>query len=191
MDGFVPDVVEQRIVLTDNSGFVFHSVESFYQDLFMENHELSHEILVGDGKEERKEKLISALTSKGVTGSRLLIIDPYFFSILPKKYDDYQKLMVDVLKQLNPKELTVVINKKNYNKNLHHTISQKVGCEIKVYSSENLHDRFWIIDEERGISLGTSLNGIHHKMIRIDDLRDEEVKTIVEEINRTKVEMKK
>ena len=48
-----------------------------------------------------------------------------------------------------------------------------------------------MIDEERGISLGTSLNGIHHNMIRIDDLRDEEVKTIVEEINRTKIEMKK
>ena len=99
--------------------------------------------------------------------------------------------MFDVLTRLNPKEITVVINEENYNKNLYNTISQKVGCEIKVYSSENLHDRFWIIDEERGISLGTSLNGIHHNMIRIDDLRDEEVKTIVEEINRTKIEMKK
>lgn len=190
MDVFLPDVVEQRIVWTDNSGFLFHSVESFYQDLFVGNQEVSHEILVGS-KEERKDKLISYLMSKGVSGSHLLIIDPYFFSISDKKYDAYQELMVDVLNRLNPKEITVFINKKNYNKNLHHTISQKVGCEIKVYSSENLHDRFWIIDEERGISLGTSLNGIHHKMIRIDDLRDEEVKTIVEEINRTKVEMKK
>lgn len=188
MDVFVPDVVEQRIVLTDNSGFVFHSVESFYQDLFMENHELSHEILVGDGKEERKDKLISYLMSKGVTGSHLLIIDPYFFGTFNKPYKD---LMIDVLTRLNPKEITVVINEENYNKKLYNTISQKVGCEIKVYSSENLHDRFWIIDEERGISLGTSLNGIHHNMIRIDDLRDEEVKTIVEEINRTKIEMKK
>lgn len=156
----------------------------------MGNQEVSHEILVGS-KEERKDKLISYLMSKGVSGSHLLIIDPYFFSISDKKYDAYQELMVDVLNRLNPKEITVVINKKNYNKKLYNTISQKVGCEIKVYSSENLHDRFWIIDEERGISLGTSLNGIHHKMIRIDDLRDEEVKTIVEEINRTKVEMKK
>lgn len=190
MDVFIPDVVEQEIVLTDNGGCVFNSIERFYQDLFVGNQEVSHEILVGS-KEERKDKLISYLMSKGVTGSRLLIIDPYFFSISDKKYDAYQELMVDVLNRLNPKEITVFINKKNYNKNLHHTISQKVGCEIKVYSSENLHDRFWIIDEERGISLGTSLNGIHHKMIRIDDLRDEEVKTIVEEINRTKVEMKK
>ena len=187
MDVFVPDVVEQRIVLTDNSGFVFHSVESFYQDLFVGNQEVSHEILVGS-KEERKDKLISYLMSKGVTGSRLLIIDPYFFGTFNKPY---KELMIDVLTRLNPKEITVVINEENYNKNLYNTISQKVGCEIKVYSSENLHDRFWIIDEERGISLGTSLNGIHHKMIRIDDLRDEEVKTIVEEINRTKIEMKK
>lgn len=65
----------------------------------MENQEVSHEILVGS-KEERKDKLISYLMSKGVTGSRL-----------------------------------------------------------KIYFSNYLHDRFWIIDEERGISLGTSLNG--------------------------------
>ena len=158
MDVFIPDVVEQEIVLTDNGGCVFNSIERFYQDLFVGNQEVSHEILVGS-KEERKDKLISYLMSKGVSGSHLLIIDPYFFSISDKKYDAYQELMVDVLNRLNPKEITVVINEENYNKKLYNTISQKVGCEIKVYSSENLHDRFWIIDEERGISLGTSLNG--------------------------------
>ena len=64
MDVFIPDVVEQEIGWTDNSGFVFHSVESFYQDLFVGNQEVSHEILVGS-KEERKDKLISYLMSKG------------------------------------------------------------------------------------------------------------------------------
>ena len=64
MDVFVPDVVEQGIVLTDNGVCVVHSVGSFYHDLLMENQEVSHEILVGS-KEERKDKLISYLTSKG------------------------------------------------------------------------------------------------------------------------------
>ena len=80
MDVFIPDVVEQEIGWTDNSGFVFHSVESFYRDLFVGNQEVSHEILVGS-KEERKDKLISYLMSKGVTGSRLKIYFPTTYMI--------------------------------------------------------------------------------------------------------------
>ena len=80
MDVFVPDVVEQGIVWTNNNGCVFNSVERFYQDLLMENQEVSHEILVGS-KEERKDKLISYLMSKGVTGSRLKIYFPTTYMI--------------------------------------------------------------------------------------------------------------
>lgn len=64
MDVFVNDIVKQGIVWTDNNGCVVHSVGSFYQDLFVGNQGVSHEILVGS-KEERKDKLISYLTSKG------------------------------------------------------------------------------------------------------------------------------
>ncbi len=80
MDVFIPDVVEQEIVLTDNGGCVFNSIERFYQDLFVGNQEVSHEILVGS-KEERKDKLISYLMSKGVTGSRLKIYFPTTYMI--------------------------------------------------------------------------------------------------------------
>ena len=45
---------------------------------------MSHEILVGS-KEERKDKLISYLMSKGDTGSHLLIIDPLALLINPIK----------------------------------------------------------------------------------------------------------
>ena len=81
--------------------------------------------------------------SKGVTGSHLLIIDPYFFGTFNKPYKD---LMIDVLTRLNPKEITVVINEENYNKKLYNTIICTL-CQGQRKKPKQLEADFCILQE--------------------------------------------
>jgi hypothetical protein len=55
---------------------------------------------------------------------------------------------------------------------------------VEHSKSKYFHDRFWIADDLRGIFVGTSLNGLGKKYALVDNIRDSDTNSIVEELRR-------
>ena len=60
------------------------------------------------------------------------------------------------------------------------SLIQKINTSIKVSQkyTDDFHDRFWIIDDKKGLFIGTSLNGIGKRYSLIDYLQDSDVANI-------------
>ena len=59
-------------------------------------------------------------------------------------------------------------------------INPKVSVKIKT--TREFHDRFWIVDEKKGLFIGTSLNGLGRKYALTDFINDEDIADIVEKL---------
>ena len=57
-------------------------------------------------------------------------------------------------------------------------------CVVQHCASTRYHDRFWIVDEERGLFVGTSLNGIGKRYSLVDYLDTTDVAEIVADLRR-------
>lgn len=122
------------------------------------------------------EVVISKFLASLKGAKRLLIIDPYFFAKSTKI--DVSALFSRLLMQISSdlEEICFITNgKKNDEKN---KILADLDKKIKVYNvtTDEFHDRYWIDpDNNKGILMGTSLNGLGNKISLIDHLKERDI----------------
>jgi len=138
---------------------------------------LSDSIKISDASGILRSSLLSLNPTRSFT-----IIDQYIF---PKNNDnDYIELFFDVFGKAFEKinHLTIFTNTKR-NQKLEGKIGNKIKNEYHVHINTNytdaFHDRVWIIDDEKGLFVGTSLNGIGKKYTLFGRLQEQDVKDIV------------
>jgi hypothetical protein len=107
----------------------------------------------------------------------LKIYDPY---ILPKKYDpDYECLFLKIIGYFQNIEDLTFITSINYNISLYNNIKNNIKNKISIKTTDDIHDRFWIINDSKGILIGTSLNGFGKKYTVMNPLREDDVQDIL------------
>jgi len=124
----------------------------------LDNLSPSKEIIIVDGyifKPKKGEEPIEHLKFFTDIFSPTLMKIKHIIFITDPKYISNYYLFKKQLNELNP-ELIVDCN-----------------------TSEDFHDRFWIIDRTKGLVIGTSLNGIGNKYALFDILRDEDTKYLL------------
>ncbi len=132
---------------------------------------------------ETKEvaKFLSEKIRKANIKHKITIIDAYFFS--DSKYS-ITNLMKDILKpfrdEIDTIEIVTIehkINQNNYNR----FRREFEEFDIKIFSSQDFHDRFWIVDDVKAFIVGASMNGIgkKHFFIQDDYLTKEDSKALL------------
>jgi hypothetical protein len=92
----------------------------------------------------------------------LMIFDPYIFH---QKYDtDYE---------------LIFITNSNYNTELYSNIKKKIQSKISIKIIDDIHDRFWIVNNSKGILIGTSLNGFGKKYTITNPLKEHDIQDIL------------
>lgn len=131
---------------------------------------------------ERIDKFVEYIEKIDGIGGELLIIDPYLF---PRKSDNtYPGMLAQILNKADCKRVTVVTDKKNLDEHLLEKVRQSTKSKIDLVYSSDFHDRFWIVNEEKGFVCGTSLNGVGGRISSILYLDEDDVKYIVEEVKK-------
>jgi hypothetical protein len=114
----------------------------------------------------------------------LIVVDGYIFP--GSVSEDYPQICQEVFSTIVRQVGEIrFVTKRGYNislyseiRNLLTDLNPEVSIEIRT--TEDFHDRFWIVDRSRGIFVGTSLNGIGNKYALIDNLRDVDTRQIIE-----------
>ncbi|QSB10456.1 hypothetical protein JTI58_01695 [Lysinibacillus fusiformis] len=132
-------------------------------------------------EDEKALKIISYLKRPGETIEDLLIIDPYFFKQPngAEKAEKYFELIKNILDEVKSKKITIITDKKNVTPSLKGRIQNHIEAQLIVKYSDDWHDRFWVVDREKGILIGTSLNGLGNKISSIQELSKEDVADIL------------
>lgn len=126
------------------------------------------------------EKVVATFVAKLQGSKKIIIIDPYFFSKSSKI--DVAQLFLSLLSKIssNLEEICFITNgKKN---DAREDILSAISPTIKVCHiiTDVFHDRYWIDpDSNKGIIMGTSLNGLSNKISLIDLIRPDDVAEIV------------
>lgn len=150
-----------------------------------------YEYFIGRPQTRREDfiQVIQKFLDATIKGDSLVIIDPYVF---PEKYDnDYSKFFIDILKIYFPrlKKLTFVTSAR-YNHKIQSKIFsdlQKIDSSLKLIlkKSELFHDRFWLFPaSNRGIIMGTSLNGLGKKYSIIDYIQEDDARIILSDFKK-------
>ena len=125
------------------------------------------------------EKVVAKFVGKLQGAKKLVIIDPYFFS--KSANTDVAQLFSRLLGQASSdlEEICFITNgRKNEARN---DILSVIDPKIRVHhvTTDEFHDRYWIDpDTNKGIIMGTSLNGLGNKISLIDRIREEDVAEI-------------
>lgn len=117
-------------------------------------------------------KIGNELLKAGSEGNTLIIVDRFIF---PKKHDtDYKNLFCGVVNYSKASNLTIVTDPNTVNQILLIDIKKELHVKIQIKYQANLHDRWWIVGEEKkGLLFGTSLNGFgKDKLSTISPLLD-------------------
>ncbi len=142
-----------------------------------------------DGKDLLLKTITTYLESLSPTRS-LVVIDAHF---LPRKLPDaasYVRTVTDTLAPIIPKIATMrFIIRPEFNSSLYETIRRHIvalnpGLDVSCKTTSDFHDRFWIVDQTRGLFVGTSLNGVGLRCALIHFMRDEDAAFIVTELRR-------
>lgn len=131
--------------------------------------------------------ILKAMLDKLEVQSSLTIIDRYLF---PTKHDkDYIDNLLFLISSSIPENgLVRVIIGERSNKTLLQEFKVnlnklKPSAEVQVIYTDEYHDRFWILDEDKGIFVGTSLNGIGKKYSMVDYLNKKDTQEIYESLS--------
>jgi hypothetical protein len=130
-------------------------------------------------------KLIQLSPSESLT-----IVDGYLFATNIKNQAEYLTLFEKIINSVIGKiKLVRFVTLPSYNDELYKktvTLLENMNPHISVEhsKSEYFHDRFWIADDQRGIFVGTSLNGLGNKYALVDNIRDSDTNSIVGELRR-------
>jgi hypothetical protein len=122
----------------------------------------------------------------------LIIVDNYFF---PSKTDknEYLQMFKDIfLPSIGKVASFNFITKPNFDQNLFQdckrlllTLNPNLNVDCKT--TDDFHDRFWIVDQTKGLFVGTSLNGVGKRYALVDFIRDEDTKEIVNTLEQLKL----
>lgn len=132
-----------------------------------------------------RNKLIQLSPSESLT-----IVDRYLFSKNIKNQAEYLTLFEQIVDSVIGKiKLVRFVTEPSYSDELYKktvNLLENMNPHISVEhsKSEYFHDRFWIADDQRGIFVGTSLNGLGNKYALVDNIRDSDTNSIVEELRR-------
>lgn len=130
-----------------------------------------------------RDKLIQLSPS-----NELIIVDNYLF---PKDFKntskrrDYLQLFKDILAPIITRIKKInFVTQPDYNRDLLTELSyslSKLNARLSVTceTTNDFHDRIWIVDRSKGLFVGTSLNGIGKRYALVDVIRDEDTKQIV------------
>ncbi len=135
-------------------------------------------------------QILSTQLSGLSPSSSLIIIDPYFFAET-KDAKGYMEVFASVFGPIaNNINKAIFITNSKFNKDLYnkaHTFLSGTNNNISITHriTEDFHDRFWIVDEARGMFVGTSINGIGKRYALTDYMQEGDVKAIVEELRRS------
>ena len=151
-------------------------VENGISSLF--NYQLTCDAVMHPGirVDEIEDLILGFLRAlKGVR--HLFIIDQYFYSSEPSVLALFEKMMSEVSDSL---ETVTFFSKRRLPADrapMHSILTNlKAGIRIRDVETTEFHDRFWIDpDSERGLVMGTSLNGVTKKIALIDHLRQGDV----------------
>jgi len=125
----------------------------------------------------------------------LIVIDPYIYggeTGNSKKYiDEFTKS--SRLQSL--KKLHIVYSSKHGNtkaiKNGIETISKEVGCTFSDVDNSSIHDRIWISDRQRAITVGTSLGGLGNRLCFILQLPKVDLENLLEYLDENELSRRK
>jgi len=122
--------------------------------------------------------------------NNLVIVDPYLFPVKLHDKTDFLQTFRDVFASLihDIKKVSFV-TKPGYNQTLSDEAKRLLAnlnpqIVIAHTTTDDFHDRFWIVDAHKGLFVGTSLNGIGNKYALTDNMRDEDTEAIIEELKR-------
>jgi len=154
---------------------------------------LQEAVLPKTGSIEEQDLLVKVLSShlQDLSPSKdLIIVDPYFFPANLRDRARYLRTFREIFGSVIPKVATVrFITKPDHDRALYKDIRSvlvDLNPEINVFHrvTEDFHDRFWIADEVKGLSIGTSFDGIGRKYALADFMKDEDTATMVEALRR-------
>ncbi len=120
----------------------------------------------------------------------LIIVDPYFFPTRLTHKAYYLALISEIFSPIIPKIDDIrFITGINFDKSLFQAIKAVIldlnhDITIKVMTTDDFHDRMWIVDETKGMFIGTSLNGIGRKYALTDYIEDEDVTEILDALGK-------
>jgi len=147
------------------------------------NSELILEHLVSPGTPENKIiRAVHRYLDKIGIDDELIIIDPYFlvktadasmiFQILSKYLDSIDNLTIITLPDKVDTAVQTEINAQ--------ILRIKPTININYQTTLKIHDRYWISNKrEKGVIMGTSLNGLGKKYALIDRLNTSDVRSII------------
>ena len=121
--------------------------------------------------------------------NHLIIIDPYLFPENGNELE-YIEIIESIFSAItNDIQKITFITGSKFNKSLVRKTQELLlqmnkSISIRHCTTKIFHDRFWIADESRGMFVGTSLNGLGKRYALTDYMRDEDVRSIVEELRR-------
>lgn len=148
---------------------------------------LQEEVLLKNITNEEKLNCFSSFFSKiEAEEKELIITDPYLFkeSKNKKEDDEYCNILAKIIMKAKAKSIRVITNYRNYNNDIHKKIENKLTQDIKIIWNDDFYDRFWIADRKKGFYTGTSINGLGKRITLINLLSKDEVKIIIDELNK-------
>ncbi len=122
----------------------------------------------GVNTDEVSNFLIEKITNANIQ-SKLTIIDAYFFSNSQYSITDLLDNILEPFKNSISIIEIVTFEQKINQENYKSFIDKFKDFEVKVFSSQDFHDRFWIIDDSKAFIVGASMNGIGNKHFFIQD----------------------
>lgn len=128
-------------------------------------------------------------TLKGV--KNLMIIDAFFYSNEENVLNLFKKIILELSNPLQcitfftqaPKPKDV----KKRNPDSMHNILKSINPDIRIIDiiTDEIHDRFWLdADNQKGIVMGTSLNGVTKKLTLIDHLQPSDAREVIDIANK-------
>jgi hypothetical protein len=127
--------------------------------------------------------LLADMLSRLAPTQGFVIVDRF---LLPKsKSPDYLNTLVSLIKPIcRAVSQLILVTSPNYDPQLLADVSAQASppgsnCQIVHRLSNTFHDRFWIADRQRGLFIGTSLNGIGLRYALADYMHENDVRDIV------------
>lgn len=136
------------------------------------------------------EEFLKARLAKLKPEYELLIVDPYLFT-KSRRHDaaEYAEAVARLITPLLTSSVVVrmIVSAQASHPDVEEAVRSRLtavcsGSRLVVAYSEDFHDRFWIADRNRGLVVGTSLNGIGSKIFLVDELRSSDVVSVLDTV---------